>query len=401
MGTKSDRAIALTAKCITQDGEHAIVEISFTIKNDAPLRILRRCVDFDVSADAENYFCGLTPEGGETVFSGIPEKQGSRVRLLDADVSVGETYAYFAVSGDGEGVFVGPAPVRVRDPYIYYSHARILEKEKQLAERFGGSLTTLGETVGHKPLVALSVGNPDRTVALLGAVHAGEAGAELCLGVIERIAASRPDLLSKTGLVTLPSVNADERERMVTGNPWYLRTNRNGVDINRNFDAKWETVGYSYGVSTDDPTSSTYRGPYPSSEPETRAVVSLLSRFSPIAAISYHDMYSITGDSMYLPRSAEGDAAFAQRAERIARPYKEGFREPIGYPMNKVLFYAGSAGGFPEYCYRNGTVGFDVEHWASGLTNLEGRAGDKTTRALLDECISLHTSALVRLLEQL
>ena len=69
--------------------------------------------------------------------------------------------------------------------------------------------------------------------------------------------------------------------------------------------------------------------------------------------------------------------------------------------MNKVLFYAGSAGGFPAYCYRSGIVGFDVEHWASGLANLEGRAGDRTTRALLDECISLHASALIRLLESL
>lgn len=401
MGSRVDRARSLTARVLTPDGNTPFVRIEFVIPNESPLRVIRRRTDFVFSLDNIAYFYGMTPDGGEVIYEGVPEKNGSFVTVDDREVEVGATYAYFVISDESREVAVGPAAVKVRDPYIFWSHGRILNETERLARELGGELIEVGETVGHKRLAALSLGNCERRVALFGAVHAGEAGAELCLSIAERVARTHPQLLLRVGLAVLPSVNADERERVVEGYPAYLRQNRNAIDINRNFDASWEVVGTGYGVSTDDPRASTYRGPYPLSEPETRAVVRLLTETRPEVAISYHHVSSITGDSMYCARSAKDDVAFNERAERVSLLYKQGFRERIGYPMNRVLFHSGSAGGFPTYCYENGIIGFDVEHWASDLPMFDSSRGDEPTREMLDLCIDCHAEALISLLRNM
>ena len=401
MGSRTDRAKSVSARVLTDDGNTPYVRIEFTMANEAPLRVIRRRTDFVFRLDNISYFYGMTPEGGEVIFEGTPEKTCSFITIDDREVEIGSTYAYFVISDENKEAFSGPAAVKVRDPYIFWDHGRILEKTEQLARDLGGRVVDVGETVGHKRLAALVLGNTERTVALFGAVHAGEAGAELCLTAAERVALTHPELLSRVGLAILPSVNADERERVVAGYPAYLRQNRNAIDINRNFNALWEVVGTGYGVSTDDPRAGTYRGPYPESEPETRAVVRLLDEYRPEVAISYHHVSSITGDSMYCARSAKDDAAFNERAERVSLLYKQGFRAPIDYPMNRVLFHSGSAGGFPTYCYEHGIIGFDVEHWASDLPMFDESRGDEPTREMLDLCIECHTEALISLLSNM
>ena len=52
-------------------------------------------------------------------------------------------------------------------------------------------------------------------------------------------------------------------------------TGVDGVDLNRNFAYKW---GYDNEGSSPDPSSDTYRGPAPNSEPETQALDRLFSR---------------------------------------------------------------------------------------------------------------------------
>lgn len=401
MGSRTDRANDLVARVIASEDNKPQIKIEFSIANDQSVKVIRKTADFVFSLDNMSYFSGMSPEDGRVIFEGIPQKQGKFVELCDNEVEIGTTYAYFVICDSSPGSFVGPAAVKVRDPYIFWSHSRILEKCEKLASEHGGRLVDLGESVGHKRLCALSVGNPNKTVALIGAVHAGEAGAELCLSVLEMVARERRDLFDRVGIIALPSVNADGREQVVCGHPAYIRKNRNGIDINRNFDANWKEIGTSYGTLTSDERSSTYRGPYPASEPETRAVVRLIEELRPTVAISYHHVSSITGDSMYAARMAESDSEYVKRAEHVARLYKTGFREPIGYPMNKTVFYSGSSGGFPAYCYKHGIVGFDVEHWASDLSMFNGSKGDEPTRKMLDLCVKCHASALIKLLENM
>ncbi|WP_405446640.1 M14 family zinc carboxypeptidase [Streptomyces achromogenes] len=58
-----------------------------------------------------------------------------------------------------------------------------------------------------------------------------------------------------------------------------------GVDLNRNFPYKW---GYDNEGSSPDPTSQTYRGASPASEPETRALDALEKRIGFRYGINYH-----------------------------------------------------------------------------------------------------------------
>ena len=58
-----------------------------------------------------------------------------------------------------------------------------------------------------------------------------------------------------------------------------------GVDLNRNFAYKW---GYDNEGSSPDPTSETYRGPPPTSEPENKALEALVKRITPEFFVNYH-----------------------------------------------------------------------------------------------------------------
>lgn len=59
-----------------------------------------------------------------------------------------------------------------------------------------------------------------------------------------------------------------------------------GVDINRNYPFLWGKIGGGY--SSSNPSNYFYRGPYPGSEPETRAMIDLANKERFVASISYH-----------------------------------------------------------------------------------------------------------------
>ncbi|MBK9052151.1 MAG: hypothetical protein IPL78_14945 [Chloroflexi bacterium] len=76
--------------------------------------------------------------------------------------------------------------------------------------------------------------------------------------------------------------NPDGRKQAETGISWRKNTNQNycgatstsrGVDINRNFPYEWGEWGGSSGSAC----STTYRGPSPTSDPETQAVVNYVN----------------------------------------------------------------------------------------------------------------------------
>lgn len=62
-------------------------------------------------------------------------------------------------------------------------------------------------------------------------------------------------------------------------------TAADGVDLNRNFPYKW---GYDNEGSSDDPTSETYRGTAPASEPETRAMDAFAKKMKFKFLVNYH-----------------------------------------------------------------------------------------------------------------
>ena len=121
-----------------------------------------------------------------------------------------------------------------------------------------------------------------------GAIHAREyATTELVTRFAEDLIAgygTSPEatwLLDYTQIHIVPVVNPDGRKLAEQGYSWRKNTNPTpppgeeaapfpsyGVDLNRNYDS---TFGEVPGGSSGDPTSETYRGPFPFSEPETQA----------------------------------------------------------------------------------------------------------------------------------
>ena len=62
-------------------------------------------------------------------------------------------------------------------------------------------------------------------------------------------------------------------------------TNGDGVDTNRNWPEKWN---YDLEGASNDPTSETFHGSGPASEPEVKALRSLIKRVDPAFLIDYH-----------------------------------------------------------------------------------------------------------------
>ncbi|MET7767147.1 M14 family zinc carboxypeptidase [Nocardia sp. NPDC005366] len=124
-----------------------------------------------------------------------------------------------------------------------------------------------------------------------------------------------------------------------------VRYYRQGVDLERNFTARWGEPG-----SGADPCDDDYRGPYPASEPETGALEGLMSRLfadqrggsadievPDTAAGLVIDLHSF-GDYVVIPTgTGPGDAGQLRRlAERIAPPgYEVGTsQETVGYAVS-------------------------------------------------------------------
>jgi len=106
------------------------------------------------------------------------------------------------------------------------------------------------------------------------------------------------NLLAKTELWFVPIVNPDGYDYTFTSPAtrfWRknLRdndndgaiTNQDGVDTNRNWPTKWN---YDLEGASADPTSLTYHGSGPASEPEVRALRGLFNRIRPSFQIDYH-----------------------------------------------------------------------------------------------------------------
>lgn len=96
--------------------------------------------------------------------------------------------------------------------------------------------------------------------------------------------------LEKTRIVVVPQLNPDGNARVHAGtrmwrkNTWKEKDSVVGVDLNRNYPAFWNHCNGSSGMKFSD----TYRGPRPGSEPESQALMRLVSELKPVVDISYH-----------------------------------------------------------------------------------------------------------------
>jgi len=134
-------------------------------------------------------------------------------------------------------------------------------------------------------------------VLYMGLHHAREwITVEVCLSIMQTLTSQYLSDATIKGYVDnneiwiVPIVNPDGLEySQYTQTMWRKNRRDNGgsfgVDLNRNYGFKW---GYNNIGSSPSPTSNTYRGPAPFSEPETRIVRDLMESRDFVSSISFH-----------------------------------------------------------------------------------------------------------------
>lgn len=343
--------------------------------------------------DYEEILNDLDPRKGKLVWDGpLPAINERKYEFFDADVQPGRTYAYWVSSDLGDAP-TGPKAARVRDPETFWHPDETERRMDALAAAYPQLVRKerIGTTVLGRPINALLLGNPSRCIALIGSVHAGEAGAELIVPALEKIAREHPEVLARVGIAAIPTVNLDQRRRLAEGYPYYLRKNAAGVDLNRNFKALWGEVSRLYGLLSDDPESATYFGPAPESEPEARAVAQFVARHRPLTVYSYHWIAALAGTDLVRSVASAGDAAYTARCEEIARIYVESASGARPAPYSRLVCTGGSLATlmWSEY----GVPAFDMEGTEIAPD------GDMPTHRQLAEYQAMHARGILGTLE--
>jgi hypothetical protein len=300
------------------------------------------------------------------------------------------------------------------NPDTWWPVAEVERRVHELASRYPETVQTevFGQTCRGRPLTGLRVGSRSTCIALIGAVHGGESGPEIIIPVIERLLEHDRNLLERVGIAALPSVNCEAREQRVLGKvlPCHYRKSLNGVNLNLNFPSDWDIVSTHYNTRSNEPASFTYRGPAPVSEPETRAVMNLVTSARPEALFSFHFINSIAGACFHGPFCAKDDAGYVGRCLDLVRPYTKVFYDDpagraakrlyINYPdFGGSLYYMFYAGTLCTWVYRTfGVPSFDVEQ-GSDLPAEEAALADAVTREHLQDCQERHYLGLRAVLE--
>jgi N-acetylmuramoyl-L-alanine amidase len=206
-----------------------------------------------------------------------------------------------------------------------------------LAVAFTAAALLAGHSVHGRPIEAVRTGAADaaKTVLVVGDIHGNEPAGR---AVVRALRAMTPP--AGVRVFTVASANPD-------GEAAGTRQNAHGVDLNRNWPHRWRGVGR--------PFDTYYPGPSAASEPETRAMRSLIRRIHPDVTLWYHQHLSLV---TLLPR--------ADRA--IIR----GYARRVGLPARHLPHYHGTAVGWQNSTHPR-TTAFVVELPAGSLSRAGAR----------------------------
>lgn len=187
--------------------------------------------------------------------------------------------------------------------------ARLVERRDRGVIRHASSV--YGTSAEGIPLTVHLPDSGRAEVLILASIHGDEAETTVVVSEALRCL-PRGDLQAAVILCGNP-------DGMLRG----TRGNARGVDLNRNFPtSNWKPERVFYKSRANDPRDIALSpGAEPASEPETRALLSLIDELQPRAVVSFHSALACVDDSgaSHLGR---------QLADRCALPFLTG----IGYP---------------------------------------------------------------------
>ncbi|MCS7258933.1 MAG: M14 family zinc carboxypeptidase [candidate division WOR-3 bacterium] len=206
----------------------------------------------------------------------------------------------------------------------YHTYEEMCEELNTIVTSYSNitRMETIGYSTGFNlPILAVKISdNPnlhedEPRVLFTGIHHACELiGVEICLALLwELVTKYELDsfvnyVVNNTETWVVPMVNPDGHHIVMSGIDTLWRKNcrdnnnngvwdpEDGVDLNRNYDFLWHLGGSS------NPLDREYRGPYPFSENETRAIRNLAYRERFIANICFHSHRDWSyGEAVYYP----------------------------------------------------------------------------------------------------
>lgn len=230
-------------------------------------------------------------------------------------------------------------------------------------------VSIIGKTLEDRDIFCIQIGNGDARAVFASAFHGLEYLTTPALISFAHKFMQMQQYHKKMTAYFVPMVNPDGVEIAVHGiNPqigfhrdiirsigiceftkvW--QANASGVDINHNFNADWQSIYNS-------PAPTKYGGVYPESEPETRAIVSLLRKIEPELFIAFHSQgkeiyYDFNGLESKLARTnaeqvaklagykavkTEGTASFGGAKDWYIQEYnKEAYTVELGLGKNPL-----------------------------------------------------------------
>ena len=193
----------------------------------------------------------------------------------------------------------------------YLSPEALHQRTEALAERLGAELVPYGTSVEGRPLQAVRV--PGRAPGLprllcSANIHGPEfIGALTAHALLE--SCEHGSLPERAELWVIPCLNPDGYARTWDADGQgplpTLRTNANGVDLNRNFPRPAPSPSWLPGAGSEHPGDATYRGPAPLSEPETAHLDALCRAQTFHASANLHSFMGTV-----IPASVRDKASF-------------------------------------------------------------------------------------------
>lgn len=242
------------------------------------------------------------------------------------------------------------------DYAILQNDIRYIEKNYPFIQ-----VEVIGKTVEGRNIYALRLGVGPREVFYNGAHHGQEwVTAWLLMRFIFDYAYAYANgtrlagmdirkLYDEYSIYIVPMVNPDGVEIGKTTPGW--QANARGVDLNHNYDALWQegkdSIARDYGVTEPGPTR--YSGPYPESEPESKAIADFTRNHNFEYVIPFHSQ----GEVIYWK--------FNDIIPPNARELGEHFANVSGYKLDDTTGSADYSGYKDWFIQEYNRPGFTVE----------------------------------------
>jgi carboxypeptidase T len=283
-----------------------------------------------------------------------------------------------------------PTPASsLSDAYHYHTYQEMTDLLQSLQVNHSDimSLTSLGKTYEGRDIWMVKLSDhveqeeAEPGVLFMGAHHGNEKpGYEVCLFFIQYVVdhytnATTPEVreaVDNTQIYLIPMVNPDGVEantrKNMEPNHGPLGFNKEvtsyGVNLNRNYDDNWflyYLFPIRYGLPFAYPDSSmNYRGPYPFSENETKAVKQFADTHNVSISISYHTY----GEVIFYPwmhttRQTPDEPLFRSVGENISKFNGYYLYVKKDYVINRP---GGTLGTSENWLYRNhDIIAFTIE----------------------------------------